>query len=181
MTRRGAAGHVTMLTADEGRDAVDEGALDFAVAAWREEGEWQVEALPPRVADSLDSFVHAVRQLPGDGGALGFVSVAEDFFIAVRVHGDEVRLMISDVTTAHDWPLAHEVADRLGVAIPGDDDLDEVQPAGDLRIFADLGFDAYELEQLCTDLDLYPDQVISAVATRAGFGEQFDAALDELD
>jgi putative tRNA adenosine deaminase-associated protein len=159
---------------------MDEDALDFALAAWREEGRWAVELLPPRAADSLDSLIHAIRQLPGDSGALGFVSVAEEFFIALRVHGADVRLMLSDVTAAHDWPLAHEVADRVGAAIPGDDDLDEVVPAGDLRIFTDLGFAADELDMLCSNLDLYPDQVIGSVAARVGFGDQFDAALTEL-
>ncbi|MEI7779941.1 MAG: tRNA adenosine deaminase-associated protein [Actinomycetes bacterium] len=159
---------------------MDEDALDFVLAAWREEGRWAVEMLPPHAADSLEALIHALRQLPGDGGALGFVSVAEEFFIALRVHGADVRLMLSDVTAAHDWPLAHEVANHLGAGIPGDDDLDEVVPAGDLRIFTDLGFGADELDMLCSNLDLYPDQVIASVATRVGFGEAFDAAMSEL-
>ena len=160
---------------------MDDVALDFALAAWREEGTWEVELLPPRAAESLDAVIHALRQLPGDGGALGFVSVAEEFFIALRVHGAEVRLMLSDITAAHDWDLAREVADRLGAGIPGDDDLDEVVATGDLRIFADLGFTADELDMLCANVELYPDQVIGSVAARIGFGEQFEAALAELD
>lgn len=160
---------------------MDDAAVDFALAAWREEGAWEVELLPPRAADSLEALIHALRQLPGDSGSLGFVSVAEEFFVAVRIHGTDVRLMLSDVTAAHDWDLAREVADRIGVAIPGDDDLDEVVAAGDLRIFADLGFTADELDMLCANVELYPDQVIGSVAARIGFGDQYEAALSELD
>lgn len=170
-----------MLEAEEG-GGMDEDALDFALAVWREEGRWAAELLPPHAADSLDSLIHAVRQLPGDAGAIGFVSVAEEFFVAVRVHGPEVRLMLSDATSAHDWPLAHEVAERIGAAVPGDDDdLDEVVPVGDLRIFSDLGFTADELDMLCSNIELYPDQVIGSVAARVGFGDQYESVLAELD
>ena len=60
------------------------------------------------------------------------VSVADDFFIAVRVFGDDERILLSDVTAAEDWPLAREVLERLELPLPDEDDLDTMQPAGDL-------------------------------------------------
>jgi putative tRNA adenosine deaminase-associated protein len=65
--------------------------VDFAVVAYREEGEWQVAPLPPRAGTDLEVLVHALRQWPGDAGALGMVSVDEDFFVLARVQGDSVR------------------------------------------------------------------------------------------
>ena len=111
---------------------------------------------------------------------LGFVSIAEDFFLAVRILGDDSRFLLSDVTAAHDWPLAREAVERMGLPMPEGDELDDVRPAGDLRIFDDLGVGPDELDLLCGDLDLYPDEMLASVATRIGFGEQFDATLESL-
>ena len=35
-----------------------------------------------------------------------------------------------------------------------------------------------ELAALCDDLDLYPDEMLGSVASRLGFGEAFQAAVD---
>lgn len=156
---------------------MDDSGVDFAMAAVREDGAWQLEALPPKLGDELATFLHALRQQPGEGGTLGFVSVAEDFFVAARVVGEETRLLLSDVTCAADWPLAADVLDLLGLEQPEGEELDEVSPAGDLAIFADLGLPAMELAMLCEDLDLYPDEQIGSVAARLGFGEQYEALV----
>jgi len=56
-----------------------------------------------------------------------------------------------------------------------------VEPAGDLDIFGDLGMDAMELSALCSDLELYPDEMLDQVASRIGFGPQFERAMaDDL-
>ena len=157
---------------------MDDSGVDFAMVAVREEGAWQLESLPPRAGDELGTFLHALRQQPGEGGTLGFVSVAEDFFVAARVVGDETRLLLSDVTCAQDWPLAAAVLDELGLDQPEGEELDEVAPAGDLAIFSDLGLPAMELAMLCEDLDLYPDEQIGSVAARLGFGEMYEALVD---
>ncbi|MGH8837878.1 MAG: tRNA adenosine deaminase-associated protein, partial [Jiangellaceae bacterium] len=86
-------------------DGSAESGVDFALAAYREDGAWQVEQLPPQVAGDLEALLTVVRQRPGDGGALGLVSVDEDFFVAVRVAGGDTRLLLSDVTAAVDSPL----------------------------------------------------------------------------
>lgn len=159
---------------------MDEDAVDFAVAAWREEGRWVVDVLPARTVDRLDTLIAALRAQPSESGVLGLVSIAEDFFLAVRVLGDDSRILLSDVTAAQDWPLAREAVDHLGVPMPEGDELDEVQPAGDLRIFEDLGVGPDEVDLLCEDPELYPDEMLAAVASRIGFGDQFDATLESL-
>jgi putative tRNA adenosine deaminase-associated protein len=154
-----------------------ESAVDFAVAVSREEDRWQVTSLPPRVADDLHSLLAALRQQWGEGGVIGLVSVAEDFFVTARLTSAGVRLLLSDATAATEWPLARQVLDDLDLPVPDEDD-ERVQPVGDLAIFADLGMDAMELGALCDDLDLYPDEMLSGVAARLGFGEQFERAVD---
>lgn len=152
-----------------------EGVVDFVVVAYREEGQWQVEMVPRQLGHDLGMLVELLRQRPAEAGALAFVSVDEDFFYAVRLAGGEVRLLLSDVTAATDWPMARDVVERLGLPLPDDDD--PVQPAGDLTIFADLGVDPMSLAAICDDIDDYPDEMILQIAARAGFGAQLDDVL----
>ena len=163
-------------TCDDARMAVEESEADFAVAATREEGRWEVTALPPRAGVSLETLVHALRQQPGDGGAIGLVSVGDDFFLALRVNGPEVRLLVSDATAAEEWSIAAEALDALGEPAPDPDDDDG--PVGDLSLFSDLGFDALELEAICDDVELYPDEMLTSIASRLGFAEAFEDAVD---
>lgn len=163
-------------------DETDDG-VDFVVAAFRGDTEWQVEAMIPAAGDDLPMLLSALGQLSGGGEVLGFVSVADDFFVLARI-GGTTRLFLSDITAATEWPLAEEVLehlDNLDIASPDDDDSDDerVEPAGDLAIFADLGLDEMELAALCADIDLYPDQVLGSIATRLGFGAQFQRAVDD--
>ncbi len=147
-------------------------AVDFAVVAYREEGVWQVEELDEERAADLDGLAVELRRFPGDGGALGLVSVDEDFFVMVRVLGAETRLLLSDVTAATDWPLARAVVDHLELPVP--DDEDEQEPAGDLGIVTDLGLGPMDMGALLDDLDLYPDELLSDIARRLGFGREYD-------
>lgn len=155
-------------------------AVDFAVAAWREDGLWQVELLPPRTGETLEQLLNALRAQPGEGGVLGLVSVAEEFFLLVRVLGEEVRLLLSDVYAAEDETIGLDALDRLGVPSPDDDESDEPQPAGDLRIVEDFGVGPVDIELLLDDEEMWPDEQLATIATRLGFGEQFDAALEQL-
>jgi len=150
--------------------------VDFVVAAYREEGLWQVQSLPARVGDSLESLVSALRPLPSESGSIGMVSVDEDFFVLVRVYGPRVRLLLSDVTAATDWPLASEVVERL--ELPDPDDEDDPQPAGEVGIVDDLGMSAMDMAVLCDNPELYPDEMLSDVAHRLGFGASFDGAVE---
>jgi putative tRNA adenosine deaminase-associated protein len=147
-------------------------AVDFALVAYREEGVWQVEELDDTVAADLDELAIELRRYPGDGGSLGLVSIDEDFFLLVRVLGAEVRLLLSDVTAATDWPIARAVIEHLELPLP--DDEEDQEPAGDLAIVADLGMGAMDMGALLDDLELYPDELLSEIATRLGFGRQYD-------
>lgn len=157
-----------------GHDAED----SVAVVVYREDGAWQSGLLPERVADDLDGLVAVLRQQPAENGAIALVNVADEFFVAVRVRGTDVRFLLSDVTAAAAWDLARQVVDRLNIDSPGDDDMEEVWPAGDLSIFADLGLDEMELGAVLADVDAYADEMLTVVAQRLGFIEVYDHALE---
>jgi putative tRNA adenosine deaminase-associated protein len=154
-----------------------EAAQSTALVVYREDGIWQSGVLPERLGDDLDALIHVLRQQPGDNGVIGLVNVADEFFVATRVRGDDVTLMLSDVTASAEWDLARQVVDRLEIAVPADDGLDDIRPAGDVGIFTDLGLDELELGALLGDLDAYADEMLLALADRLGFAEVYDRAL----
>jgi putative tRNA adenosine deaminase-associated protein len=156
----------------------DTSTADFAVIVYREEDAWEAGVLPVALTEDLNGLIKVLRQQPSIGGTIGLATVGEDFFVALRVLAGSVSVFLSDVTAAVDWPLAHQVLDHLGIPVPDDEDLDQVLPAGDLSIFADLGVDEMELGALSGDLDLYPDEVLASLATRMGFGPAMERALD---
>ena len=149
--------------------------VDFVLVAYREEGLWQLQELEAEKAADVDEFAVELRRYPGDGGALGLVSIDEDFFLLVRVLGAEVRLLLSDVTAATDWPIAHDVIEHLDLPVP--DDEDDQEPAGDLGIVADLGMGAMDMGALLDDLDLYPDELLGDIASALGFGSLYDEVV----
>src|SRR5215207_8616437 len=152
--------------------------LDFAVAAYTEDGDWLVAPLALRGEPDLSALVSALRRYPGDQGVLGMISVDEDFFILLRVIGGRARLLISDVTAATEWPLARQVVDELDIPLADDDD--EQVPAGDLAIVADLGMSAMDLGALIDDVDLYPEEMLEEIAEGLGFGDQFREAIEAI-
>lgn len=154
-------------------DQVD--AVDFALAAYREEGVWQVQELAHDVLEDIHKLSHALRRFPGDGGAMGMIAVDEDFFILVRVAGASTRVLLSDITAADEWELASSVVSFLGLPMPLDED--EQAPAGDLDLLGDFGLHAMDMGVLLDDYDLYPDEMLSDVARRLGFGALFDEAV----
>jgi putative tRNA adenosine deaminase-associated protein len=151
--------------------------VDFAVIVFREDSQWQVGSLPHRAAESLPALMQAVRQQPSEGPSFALCSYGDDFFLALRPDGDECRLMISDAGAANEWPIAEQVMAAVDEDVADDDD--EVEPAGDLDIFADFGMDAMELSAVCSDLELYPDEMLGQVAARVGFGAQFEQAVGD--
>jgi putative tRNA adenosine deaminase-associated protein len=150
-------------------------AVDFALAAYRDEGVWTVEELADDVIEDVETISHALRRFPGDGGAVGLVAVDEDFFVIVRVSGPSTRVLLSDITAADEWELAGSAIDFLGLPPPEDED--PQVPAGDLDLLGDLGMHAMDMGVLLDDVDLYPDEMLSDVARRLGFGELFDDAV----
>jgi putative tRNA adenosine deaminase-associated protein len=151
------------------------GEVDFALAAFLEDGAWQVQEIASPAFDSVESLAHALRQVARDEGAVGMVAVDEDFFVLVRVAGATTRVLLSDVTAADQWELAQSAITFLSLPPPEDDDVEV--PAGDLDLLADLGLHAIDMGALLDDVELYPDEMLSEIARRLGFGELFDDAV----
>lgn len=148
--------------------------VDFAVAAYRDDGRWEVDPLPARSVEDLDDLVDALRRYPAETGAIALVSVAEDFFLLVRLAG-RPHLVLSDASAAEEFDLALQALERIDpMADP--DDVDE-GPVGELAVFTDLGLSAIDLTMICDDEDAYPDELLGEVATRLGFGDAYRRAL----
>lgn len=151
------------------------GAVDFALAAFVEDGAWQVRDIASPAYETIESLSHALRHVSGEEGAVGMVAVDEDFFVIVRVDHTTTRVLLSDVTAADEWELAQSAIDFLGLPLLEDDDVEV--PAGDLDLLGDLGLHASDLGALLDDVELYPDEMLSEIARRLGFGELFDDAV----
>ena len=157
-------------------DEVTADVVDFAVAAYREEGRWTVVPLPPHAVVTAEGFVAALRQLPGEGGVFGIVGIADEFFILAHTVRDGVRLMISDAAALLDWTLAQEAADLIGLEWD-EADIEEFEAAGDVSLCTDFGLDGAELVMICQDEELYPDEQVRAIAKRLGFAKELTAVL----
>jgi putative tRNA adenosine deaminase-associated protein len=160
--------------AQAGQSSFDEAFVDFAVAVFQEDGCWAAAPLPPHVAEDLDLFIAAVRQQLSEGPTLGLLGLGDEYFIAVRLVGPEVRLFISERAAAEDDAVAAQVLERLGATHRRD--LGQ-GPAGDEEIFADLGLDSFELrlacEQLLDERTLALTELVAHLAGRIGFARQF--------
>ena len=150
---------------------------DVAVVVYREDATWEADLLPPALTEDLAGLIQVLRQQPSIGGTIGLAAVGDDFFVAIRVIGGQASVFLSDLTAAVDWPLARQVLAHLELVIPEDEDLDQVLPAGDLSIFADLGLDEMDLGMIAGNLDLFPDEALAMIARKLGFGQAFDRAL----
>lgn len=155
---------------DEPEDA-GEDEIDFVVAAYREDGQPQIQALKADLANDLEELVTQLRRLPGEAGAIGFVSLVEEVFVIARVRGRHVQVLLNDGGAAADWPIARDVADLLGVDPPDPDD--DAEPLGDLDIFADLGLSDFDLGAVIDNLDLGSDQMLIEIAEKIKLGPQF--------
>jgi len=152
-------------------------AIDVAVAAYRDEGIWNLAELPLHSLDDVDAIAHELRRYPGDNGALAMLAIDEDFVILVRAQGTLVRVLLSDATAAPEWTLARSVVDHLGVHVEIDED--EEAPAGSLDILADLGLSADDMADLLDDLELDPEELLAEIAEAVGFGDEFDEYLED--
>jgi putative tRNA adenosine deaminase-associated protein len=155
---------------DEPEDATED-EIDFVLAAYREDGEPRVQELAKDLANDLDELIIQLRRLPGDAGAIGFVSLVEEVFVIVRVRGQHVQVLLSDETAAAEWPIARDVADYLGEDIPEEED--EPEPMGDLGILSDLGLSDFDLGAILDDLDMGSDEMLMAVADKIKLNPQF--------
>lgn len=152
---------------DDLEDATDD-EIDFVVAAYREDGSPVAQALAKDLANDLEELIDSLRRLPGDGGALGFVSLTQSVFVIVRVRGRLVQVLLSDGGAGDEWPIARDVADFLGVPVPDSD-----EPLGDLEMLADLGIDSFELEAISSDLDENSEDLVYQIVDKLKIGPEF--------
>ena len=148
-------------------------ANDIGVIAWHEDGRWSVAELE---TEDLTEIIDRLKGQRTNGGAVGLISIDEDFFIVARALGSSLQMMISDVTFALENDLAADLVDVLDLPFPEEED--ESQPGGDVDLLVDLGMNVMEIEALASDPELFPDEAISAIAHRLGFGTQFDELYD---
>ena len=161
---------------DDYPDDATEDDIDLVVALYREDGEPMAVPLDLELANDLDALITHLRRIPGDGGALGMVSLATEVFALVRVRGKHVQVFLSDAGTADDWPMSRDIVEYLGVDLPDDDEDDDAFPVGDLDILADSGLPDFELEAIASNYDEDSATLLEQIATRAKFGTQFARA-----
>lgn len=159
---------------DDDLDDATEDDVDLVIGAYREDGEPVAVPLDFDLANDLDDLIRTLVRLPGDSGADGYVSVAGEFFVIVRVRGRDVEVFLSDAGAANDWPIARDVVDFLGEEIPDEDE--EPFPLGDMEMFAASGLKAFDLEAIATDYDSDPIDLLETIAKRLKLGPQFEQA-----
>lgn len=152
----------------------------FAVAAFREAGQWRVEPLPPSVLTDLGGLLQALRAQPSEGGPFLLACVPEEFFVLARQEGRRLSLVLSDLTAAVEFPLAEQVLRRLDEEPPADDELDDVVPIGDFELFEDLDISEDEMEDILDDPDALPEEMLEAIVDRLGLLEHYDRATKML-
>jgi putative tRNA adenosine deaminase-associated protein len=170
------------LEDDEDFDEVDledaaEDEIDFVLAAYREDGQPYVQSLGKDLANDLDELIVQLRRLPGDAGALGFVSLVEEVFVITRVRGQHVQVLLSDAAAASDWPIARDVVDYLGEE-PLEEDEEEGEPIGDLGIVADLGLSDFDMGAIIDNLDLSSVDMLIEIADKIKLNPQFRKAAE---
>lgn len=95
------------------------------------------------------------------------LDVDDEFFVLVRPVPGGVALLLSDAAAALDYDVAADVLDLLRLEVPDEDEADDDPwPEGDLTMLADLGVPSDELAVLVEEIDLYPDEQLTAIARR---------------
>ena len=148
--------------------------VDFGCIAWHEDGRWSVNSLTS--TRDIGSIIDSIKAQQTNGGAIALIAIEDEFVIIARALGDQMQMMISDVTYALDYEVAAELVEVLDLEFPEEED--ESQPAGDLDLLNDLGVSEMELLSILDDTELYPDEQLEAIANRLGFGEQFNQVIE---
>jgi len=137
----------------------------------------------PTSLDDVAAVFDLDRSWHGQG-ALGsarhrtdwFNAAAAGFARGARVWANDGTVVLIDATDVVLVEPLPSLLDALGEPMP--EEADDGGPAGDLAIFGDLGFDSLELEAICDDVELYPDEMLGSIAGRLGFSEPFEDAVD---
>ena len=148
--------------------------VDFGCIAWHEDGRWDASLL--NSTRDIGLIIDALKSQQTNGGAFALIAIEDEFVIIARVLGDQMRMMISDITYALDYEVAAELVEVLDLEFPQEED--ESQPGGDIDLLSDLGVGEMELLAILDDTELYPDEQLEAIANRLGFGEQFNQVIE---
>ena len=148
--------------------------VDFGIIAWHEDGRWDATQLIS--TRDIGAIIDSLKAQQTNGGAIALIAIEDEFVIIARALGDQMQMMISDVTYALDYEVAGELIEVLDLEFPVEDD--EAQPGGDLDLLNDLGVSEMELLTILDDSELYPDEQLEAIASRLGFGEQFNQVIE---
>ena len=89
------------------------------------------------------SDLFALRQQVSEGPTIGLVGLGDEYFVAARLIGREVRLFLSNAAVAADDRIAGDLVERLDPAADPQDSAEV--PFGDQEIFADK---LYQYDQL---------------------------------
>ena len=148
--------------------------VDFGLIAWHEDGRWDAaQVLNTR---DIGAIMDSLKAQQTNGGAIALIAIEDEFVIIARALGDQMQMMISDVTYALDYEVAAELIEVLDLEFPEEED--ESQPGGDLDLLNDLGVSQMELLTILDDPELYPDEQLEALANRLGFGDQFNQVIE---
>jgi putative tRNA adenosine deaminase-associated protein len=148
--------------------------VDFGCIAWHEDGRWDASLL--NSTRDIGLIIDALKSQQTNGGAIALIAIEDEFVIIARVLGDQMRMMISDITYALDYEVAAELVEVLDLEYPQEED--KSQPGGDIDLLSDLGVGEMELLAILDDTELYPDEQLEAIANRLGFGEQFNQVIE---
>ena len=148
--------------------------VDFGCIAWHEDGRWDASAL--NSTRDIGLIIDALKSQQTNGGAIALIAIEDEFVIIGRALGDQMQMMISDITYALDYEVVAELVEILDLEFPQDED--ESQPGGDIDLLSDLGVGQMELLAILDDTELYPDEQLEAIANRLGFGEQFNQVIE---
>ncbi|MGW0174465.1 tRNA adenosine deaminase-associated protein [Rhodococcus sp. NPDC003322] len=154
----------------------------FGVAVVLDDGKWKCTALTSAALTSLDQAEKELLEMRASGAVFGLLDVDEEFFVILRPAPTGTRLLLSDATMALDYDIAADVLEALNIEAPDidPDDLDDIEPweEGDLGVLSDLGLPEPVLGVILAETDLYPDEQLTMIAQRLGFGTELTAVLD---
>ena len=165
---------------DELEDAAED-EIDFVLAAYRRMAS-PCAGVAKDLANDLDDLIVQLRRLPGDAGAIGFVSLVEEVFVIIRVRGQHVQVLLSDATAAGTG--RSPATWRTTSVRTSPKRRRRAGPDRRLSILADLGLSDFDLGAILDDLDMGSDEMLMEVADKIKLNPQFrkvaEAASERL-
>ena len=85
--------------------------VDFGLIAWHEDGRW--DAAQILTTRDIGAVMDSLKAQQTNGGAIALIAIEDEFVIIARALGDQMQMMISDVTYALDYEVAAELIEVL--------------------------------------------------------------------